>query len=144
MKKILIVNGPNLNLTGTRKPEIYGSETLLQINESIAAYAKGYDIDCTFFQSNSEGAIIDAIHGAKGKFRGIIINAGAYSHYSLAIHDAIEAVELPCVEVHLSNIFARDEFRRKSVISDVCAGHISGFGKNSYKLAVNALDMILR
>lgn len=142
-RNLLIINGPNLNLTGTRKPEIYGSTTLAQINERIARHASGKGLTCDFFQSNHEGALIDKIHEARGKYAGVIINAGAYSHYSYAIRDAIEAVELPFIEVHLSNIFARDEFRSQSVLSAVCRGHISGFGADSYLLGVEALALIL-
>ncbi|SDN71498.1 type II 3-dehydroquinate dehydratase [Acetanaerobacterium elongatum] len=142
-RNILIINGPNLNLTGTRKPEIYGSTTLTQINERIARHASEKGLTCNFYQSNHEGAIIDKIHEARGVYAGVIINAGAYSHYSYAIRDAIEAVELPFIEVHLSNIFARDEFRSKSVLSAVCRGHISGFGADSYLLGVEALALVL-
>ncbi len=139
--KILVINGPNLNLTGTRKPEIYGTTTLAEINEQIAAYAAEKGLACDFFQSNHEGAIIDRLHEAKGVYKGVILNAGGYSHYSYAIRDAIEAVELPVVEVHISNIFARDEFRAHPVLSAVCIGHISGFGApESYLLAVDALS----
>ncbi|MFA9381753.1 MAG: type II 3-dehydroquinate dehydratase, partial [Acetanaerobacterium sp.] len=136
-ERILVINGPNINLTGTRKPEIYGSTTLAEINEVIGRSAKGKGLDCDFYQSNHEGAIIDRLQEARGVYLGVILNAGGYSHYSYAIRDAIEAVELPVIEVHISNIFARDEFRAHSVLSAVCAGHISGFGApQSYLLAV--------
>lgn len=141
--KVLVLNGPNLNLTGTRKPEIYGSTTLAEINEQIAAYAAKKGLACDFFQSNHEGAIIDRLHEARGAYLGVILNAGAYTHYSYAIRDAIEAIELPVVEVHISNIFARDGFRAHSVLSEVCIGHISGFGAPaSYLLAVDALSRL--
>ncbi len=141
-KAILVINGPNLNLTGFRKPEIYGTTTLADINADIAAHAKGLGFACEFYQSNHEGEIIDRLHAARGAVFGVIINAGAYSHYSYAIRDAIEAIELPVVEVHLSNIFARGQFRAHSVLSEVCRGHISGFGADSYLLAVNALALL--
>ncbi len=142
-RNILVLNGPNLNLTGTRKPEIYGSTTLAQINERITRYAAAKGLSCDFYQSNHEGVLIDKIHEARGVYAGVVINAGAYTHYSYAIRDAIEAVELPFIEVHLSNVFARDEFRSKSVLSPVCRGQISGFGADSYLVAVEALALIL-
>lgn len=139
-EKILVINGPNLNLTGLRKPEIYGDVTLADINGQIEAYAKSKGLACEFFQSNHEGELIDRLHQARGRVLGVILNAGAYTHYSYALRDAIEAVELPVVEVHISNIFARDEFRSRSVLSEVCMGQISGFGApGSYLLAVDAL-----
>ncbi len=141
--KILVIHGPNLNLTGLREPGIYGKDTIESINHEITAYAKENGFDCEIFQSNYEGAIIDKIHEAINNFKGIVINAGAYTHYSYAIRDAIAAVRLPCVEVHMSNIHAREEFRQTSVIAPVCAGQIAGFGKNSYKLAINALKNII-
>lgn len=141
--RILVINGPNLNLTGMRKPEVYGTTTLAEINEQIAQYAREKGLVCDFFQSNHEGGIIDRLHEARGAYLGVILNAGAYTHYSYAIRDAIEAVELPVVEVHISNIFARDAFRAHSVLSEVCIGHISGFGApGSYLLAVDALSRL--
>ena len=139
MKKILIINGPNLNMLGKREPEVYGTLTLDEINTRIASEAEVMRIEVEFFQSNVEGKIIDAIHLAEGTANGIIINAGAYTHYSFAIRDAIASVSVPCVEVHLSNVYARDEFRHKSVIAPVCVGQISGFGIMSYLLALRAL-----
>jgi len=135
--KILILNGPNLNILGNRKPEQYGSETLEAINTYIADYFKKVELD--FFQSNHEGEIIDHIQTAARHFQGIVINPGAYTHYSYAIRDALEACALPVVEVHLSNIDGREEFRRNSVISAVCWGTITGLGKYGYILAVQAL-----
>jgi 3-dehydroquinate dehydratase-2 len=135
--KILIIHGPNLNLLGTREPEIYGKDTLYDINEYLKRSFP--DIEFKFFQSNIEGEIINEIHGARNSIDGIVINPGAYSHYSIAIRDAISGVKVPTVEIHLSNIYAREEFRAKSVIAGVCIGHISGFGKESYVLAVTAL-----
>jgi len=136
--KILIINGPNLNMLGRRKPEHYGKETLEAINLYIADYFK--KIEVQFYQGNSEGGIIDQIQSAVVKnFKGLVINAGAYTHYSYAIRDALESCGLPVVEIHLSNIDAREEFRRISVISPVCWGTISGLGKYGYILAVQAL-----
>ena len=142
-KKILILNGPNLNLTGIREKGVYGSESLDSINKEIDAYAKTLGAQCTFFQSNCEGEIISKIHEVLTEFDGCVINAGAYTHYSYAIHDAIKSVEKPFIEVHLSNLHTREEFRHKSVISPAVNGVIAGFGKLSYKLAVNALVEIL-
>ena len=137
--KILIINGPNMNLLGLREPDIYGRESYDFLCEKVRAHCEGFGAECTFFQSNHEGANIDTIQAALGVYDGIIINAAAYSHYSIAIRDAIASVMLPCVEVHLSNIYARDEFRSKSVISAVCVGVISGFGKNVYAMGIDAL-----
>lgn len=142
-KKILVINGPNLDLLSVREPGIYGDRSLAEINANIESYAKSFDIRCSFFQSNSEGAIIDAIHSVITGYDGCIINAGAYTHYSYAIYDAIRAVNKPFIEVHLSNIHAREEFRHKSVIAPACVGNIAGFGKNSYFLAVNAMRDLL-
>lgn len=139
MKKLLILNGPNLDMLGKREPEIYGSRTLEDINCDIRKYAADHGAECEFYQSNSEGALIDAIHSVADKYDGCVINAGAYTHYSIAIRDAIAAVDKPFVEVHLSNVHKREEFRHKSMISAVCEGVICGFGEKSYILAVNAL-----
>ena len=140
MDKILVIHGPNLNLLGEREPGVYGTDTFESINDEIVAHALGYGMHCEVFQSNHEGEIIDELHLARKKFDGVILNAGAYTHYSYAIRDAIAAIKIPFVEVHLSNIHARDEFREKSVIAPVCAGQICGFGKYSYLLAVDALN----
>ncbi len=139
MKKILVINGPNLNMLGTREPDVYGEMTLDELSTRLASEAEVMRIDIDFFQSNSEGEIIDAIQSTQGDADGIILNAGAYTHYSYAIRDAIASVTVPCVEVHLSNIFSRDDFRHDSVIAPVCAGQISGFGIKSYLLALRAL-----
>ena len=136
--KILIINGPNLNMLGTREPEVYGETTLAQIEEELKSYAEAKGIELSFFQSNHEGAIIDKIHAALGQADIIIINAGAFTHYSIAIHDALTAVGIPTLEVHMSNIYKREEFRHKSLIAPVAIGGIFGLGKNSYKLAIDA------
>lgn len=139
MKTIRIINGPNLNMLGMREPEVYGSLTLEEINTRIASEAEVLRIQVEFAQFNGEGEIINAIHTAQGMCDGIILNAGAYTHYSYAIRDAVASVSVPVVEVHLSNIHARDEFRHTSVIAPVCIGQISGFGVVSYLLALRAL-----
>ena len=136
MSAVLVIHGPNLNLLGTREPEIYGHLTMQDINEDLAQQAKSSGIDIDFFQSNHEGAIIDKLHDSRGKFDYIILNAGAFTHYSIAIRDAISAVEIPTIEVHLSNVHQREEFRRHSVISPVVVGQICGFGLDSYKSAL--------
>jgi 3-dehydroquinate dehydratase-2 len=140
MKKILVIHGPNLNLLGEREPGVYGTDTFESINDEIVSHALEYGMHCEVFQSNHEGEIIDELHLARKKFDGVVLNAGAYTHYSYAIRDAIAAIKIPVVEVHLSNIHARDEFREKSVIAPVCVGQISGFGKYSYLMAVDALN----
>lgn len=138
--KILVINGPNLNLLGEREPSVYGDNSLQSINDRLAAKAADMGYEMTFFQSNSEGAIIDSLHAARLDCAGVILNAGAYTHYSYAIRDAIAAIKIPVIEVHLSNVDNREEFRKVSVIAPVCKGSISGFGKYSYDLALNALD----
>ncbi|MGN0670130.1 MAG: type II 3-dehydroquinate dehydratase [Oscillospiraceae bacterium] len=140
--KILVINGPNLNLLGEREPNIYGDESLKAINDELYEVAQKLGHEISFFQSNSEGSIIDSIHAARLEYDGIVLNAGAYTHYSYAIHDAIAAIKIPVIEVHLSNISGRDEFRKTSVIAPVCAGSIAGFGKFSYMLAIQALDYL--
>lgn len=139
MTSVLVLNGPNLNLLGTRQPEVYGKTTLADVEAACRDHgaAKGIDIAC--FQSNHEGAMIDAIHAAKGTHRGIVLNAGAYTHTSVALMDAISSVELPVVEVHLSNIHAREAFRHKSFIAPVAIGQICGFGLQGYLMAIDAL-----
>ena len=139
MRKILLIHGPNLNLLGEREPGVYGTDTFETINDEITEHAMALGMHCEVFQSNHEGEIIDQLHLARKKFDGVVINAGAYTHYSYAIRDAIAAIKIPVVEVHLSNIHARDEFRSKSVIAPVCAGQISGFGKYSYLMGIDAL-----
>lgn len=137
--KILVINGPNLNLLGEREPGIYGGETLSDINSGLAAVAEKLGVSIEFYQSNCEGETIDKLHSERGEADGIILNAGAYTHYSYAIRDAVSAIKLPVVEVHLSNIHAREEFRHTSVIAPVCIGQISGFGSYSYTLGLMAL-----
>ncbi len=140
MSSILILNGPNLNLLGTRQPEVYGRTTLADIQRLCSDHAKSLGLDVVFEQSNHEGALIDHIHAAKDTHAGIVINAGAYTHTSVALMDAIASVDLPTVEVHLSNIHAREEFRHVSYISKVVVGQICGFGAQSYLLALDALN----
>lgn len=142
MKKILIINGPNLNLLGMREKSVYGTETLEDIARKVSAEATRLNVDIDFIQTNHEGEIIDKIHAARGNTDVIIINPGAYTHYSIAIRDAIKAVEIPTIEIHLSNIHAREEFRSHSVIAPVCVGQICGFGSNSYILGLNAAAML--
>ena len=136
---ILVVHGPNLNLLGAREPEVYGSLTLDRVNETISILAADLGCSVSFFQSNSEGAIIDAIQQARGVCDGILINPAAYTHTSVAIRDAVAAVDLPVVEVHLSNIHRREEFRHHSFIAPVAVGQIAGFGADSYLLGLRAL-----
>ena len=143
MKKILVLLGPNLNMVGVREKGIYGEETATSISEQILANAKSAGYEAEIYQSNHEGDLIDKIHAAKGNFDGVIINAGALTHYSYALRDAIACVKLPFIEVHMSNIHAREEFRHTSVIAPVCAGQIAGFGKNSYFLAISTLKDLM-
>lgn len=143
MKKILIIHGPNLQLLGKREPQIYGDTTLNQINKKLNALAKSKKIHIFIKQSNHEGVIVDIIGKAKSKFDGLLINPAAYTHTSIAIRDAILASGIPTVEVHLSNIYSREEFRHKSLISPVVKGSIFGFGINSYILGIEALIDLL-
>ena len=142
MKKVLVINGPNLNLLGIREKSIYGGETLEDIMSKVSLEANRLNMEVDFMQSNHEGEIIDKVHAARGVYNVLIINPGAYTHYSIAIRDAIKAVDIPTIEVHLSNIHAREEFRSKSVIAPVCAGQISGLGGNSYIVALSAATLL--
>ncbi|MTJ15244.1 type II 3-dehydroquinate dehydratase [Anabaena sp. UHCC 0187] len=141
---ILVLHGPNLNLLGLREPGIYGSLTLAEINRLLESKAMELQVEILPVQSNHEGVLVDAIHGALGKHQGIVINAGAYTHTSVALRDAIAAVNLPTVEVHLSNIYRREDFRHHSYIAPVVIGQISGFGAQSYLLGLQALVYSLR
>ena len=141
MKKVLIINGPNLNLLGKRETEIYGKKTLKQIELECLEHFKDEKIELEFFQSNSESEIIDKIHVSQN-FDGIIINAGAFTHTSIAIHDALKIIKVPKIEVHISNIYTREEFRKKSFISPVVDGIIAGFGTNVYRVAINSLKQL--
>ena len=136
---VLVIHGPNLNLLGTREPEIYGSLTLEELNARISAVASELEIRVHCLQHNSEGAIVDELHAARGAYDAIVINPGAYTHYAYAIRDAIAAIGIPAIEVHLSNTQAREPFRATSVVAAVCRGTIAGFGVESYVLALRAL-----
>jgi 3-dehydroquinate dehydratase-2 len=144
MKKILVIHGPNLNLLGEREPNIYGKITLEKINSGLKKIALKSKVAVEFFQSSHEGEIVEIIGKAKAKFSAILINPAAYTHTSVAIRDAISACRLPCVEVHLSNIYAREEFRHTSLIAPVAIGQISGFGMDSYFLGLEALIKIIK
>lgn len=137
--KILVINGVNLNMLGIREPEKYGSMTLKDLEKELYAYSFELGITLEAFQSNHEGEIVEKIHSAKDNFDGIVINAGAYTHTSIAIRDALSAVEVPTIEVHITNIYKREEFRHHSYLASVCIGQISGFGVNSYKLGLKAV-----
>ncbi len=138
-KPIYVLNGPNLNLLGQREPEVYGHATLDDVRDRAAARAGQFSLDIEFRQSNTEGELVDWIQEARSKASGLIINAGAYTHTSVAILDALLTTGIPCVEVHLSNIFQREEFRHHSYLSSACIGVICGFGVKSYELAIEAL-----
>ena len=143
--KILVLNGPNLNLLGSREPDKYGLQTLGDIEKFIKNEAEKYNICVDFFQSNIEGELVTAIQQAKGKYDGIVMNPAAYTHTSVAIRDALLAVQLPSVEIHLSNIYKREEFRHNSLTAPACIGQITGFGADSYKLGLIALyDYLLQ
>mgnify|MGYP000692911668 CR=1 FL=1 len=144
MHSLLILNGPNLNLLGSRQPEVYGSETLEMLETRCTDYAESRGLQAQCLQSNHEGVLLDAIHDARGKHAGIVLNAGAYTHTSIALMDAIASVELPVVEVHLSNIHAREEFRHRSYIAPVALGQICGFGAQGYLMALDALKAHLK
>ena len=143
MKRVLVIHGPNLNLLGVREPSVYGTTTLADIDRALVARGAESGITVDTMQSNGEGAIIDAIHAARGTYDGIVMNPGAYTHTSVAIRDAGAAVGVPVVEVHLSNIHAREKFRRTSLIAPVAVGQICGFGADSYILGLDALGRTL-
>jgi 3-dehydroquinate dehydratase-2 len=137
--QILVLNGPNLNMLGTREPEVYGSDTLDDILADLRLLATDRDAEIRDVQSNSEGALVDALHNARSWADGVVFNPGAYTHTSIALRDAISSIELPVVETHLSNVHAREEFRHTSMLSAVCLGVVVGFGRNSYTLALDGL-----
>ena len=137
--KILVLNGPNLNLLGTREPEKYGNQTLLDVENFVREEASKLNVDVDFYQSNVEGELVNKIQEAKGNYDGIVMNPAAYTHTSVAIRDALLAVQIPTIEVHISNIHTREEFRKISLTAPACVGQITGFGINSYKLGLVAL-----
>ena len=143
MKNILVLQVPNLNMIGSRETNIYGNDTAENIALQVIAHAENIGFGCKVYQSNHEGEIIDFLQSAKRQFDAIIINAGAFTHYSIAIYDAILCAGIPVVEVHMTNIYKREEFRQKSVIAPACVGQITGFGKDVYFLALDALKMLL-
>ena len=139
MKSILILHGPNLNLLGTREPDVYGDWALDDINEELISCGRDLGVQVRCYQSNSEGELINALHDARDWAAGVVFNPGAYTHTSVALRDAISAIGIPVVEVHLSNVYAREEFRHKSLLAPVCLGKITGFGWRSYLLGLQAL-----
>ena len=142
--KILILHGPNLNLLGIREPEVYGSMTLDDINGKLVALGNELGVELTCLHSNHEGALIDALHDARTWAKGVVFNPGGYTHTSVALRDAISSIQIPVIEVHLSNVYAREEFRHVSLISAVCVGKITGFGWRSYLLGLRALAEMLQ
>ncbi|WP_297406681.1 type II 3-dehydroquinate dehydratase [uncultured Cetobacterium sp.] len=140
--KILVINGPNLNFLGCREPEVYGSKSLEELNKELLTMGNKLNMEINFFQSNHEGKIIDKIHENYGKIDYLVINPGGLTHYSISLRDAILATEIKTIEVHISNVYSREEFRHKSVISDIAIGKISGFGIEGYKMAIYYLDSL--
>jgi 3-dehydroquinate dehydratase-2 len=144
MIEIAVIHGPNLNMLGRREPEIYGSRSLEELNKALQKYAEGLKIKITIFQSNHEGEIVDFIHEGYNRFQGIVINPGGLTHYSIVLRDALIAVNVPVIEVHISNIYQREEFRHRSVIASAAVGQISGLGTDGYFYALDALTKIIR
>ncbi|NMA64355.1 MAG: type II 3-dehydroquinate dehydratase [Syntrophomonadaceae bacterium] len=144
MATILVINGPNINLLGTREPHIYGEKTMDEINFGLEEVARSRGVQIEFFQSNHEGHLVDCIQAARDRIDCIVINAGALTHYSIALHDALRAAELPVIEVHISNPYAREEFRHRSYISPIAVGGIFGFGPLSYRLAVEMAIQLVK
>ena len=144
MAKVVIIHGPNLNMLGRRETGVYGSASLDEINDAVRMLAKELDADVSFFQSNSEGKLIDKIHEAAGAYDAIVINPGGYTHSSVALRDAVAAVNIPTIEIHISNIYSREEFRHHSFIAPAAVGQICGFGVNSYLLGLRAAVEIVR
>ncbi len=138
-RRILVLNGPNLNLLGTRETDVYGTATLDQILADVRTAAAEHGVDVYDVQSNHEGALVDALQEARTRADGVIFNPGAYTHYSIALRDAVASIEIPVVETHLSNVYAREEFRHRSMLTAVCLGVVGGFGRDSYRLALDAL-----
>jgi len=143
-KPILILNGPNLNRLGLREPEVYGRETLDQLNARITTRAGELGVSVEFYQSNHEGGLIDRLHAAADSMAGVILNPGGLAHTSIALRDAVASIPIPTIEVHISNIFAREPFRRRSIVSGACRGVISGLGTQGYLLAIEHLATLLR
>jgi 3-dehydroquinate dehydratase-2 len=143
VKNILVIHGPNLNLLGTRETDLYGNLTLDDINGMLSALGKELEVTLSFYQSNSEGDLVNEIQNAMGSYDAIVINPGAYTHTSIALRDAILGVSIPTIEVHLSNIYQREEFRKKSMLADVAVGQISGFGVDSYLLGLRAAVKVI-
>ena len=144
MKKIIILNGPNLNLLGEREKNQYGDLSLKDIEKNCEVHAKKIDIDVSFYQSNIEGEIVEKIQNSRKEYDGLIINAGGYTHTSVAIHDALKIIKFPIIELHISNIYNREEFRHKSLISRLARGIICGFGDEGYIMALNAMKTYLK
>ena len=140
MRKVLLMNGPNLNMLGVRDPAIYGSDTLASIEQMVVDYGRQHGVEVECFQSNHEGALIDKLHEAHGVMDGIVYNPGAHTHYSYALHDAVECINVPVVEIHISDISQREEFRRTSVIAPACIAQVKGMGKDGY---LRALDILM-